>query len=107
MVAFEQGDIWGGVVTYPGSTAPQQITAFVNFTNNIVNDPYASLITFSLYSSVTDQTTIFNAYEYTKRVAYPPAFNELFSIKPELTNTMRFSNLTDLTIELGAAYDVR
>ncbi|KAI9761538.1 MAG: hypothetical protein M4579_000929 [Chaenotheca gracillima] len=107
ITAFESDDIWGGIVLYPASTIPQQISAFVKFTDNIDKDPYGSLITFWAYSSLTGTTTVENAYEYTKPQAYPPAFKELTAIKPEILNTLRIDNLTSLTTELEAAYNQR
>jgi hypothetical protein len=109
LTAFESGDIWGGVVLYPSSTIPEQITAFVNFTDNINRDPYGSLITFWAYNSATDITVVENAYEYTLPQANPPGFEQLLAIKPEIpnTNTLRIANLTSLTTELEVAYNLR
>lgn len=109
LTAFESGDIWGGVVLYPSSTIPDQISAFVKFTDNIDQDPYGSLITFWAYTSATNTTVVENAYEYTKPVANPAVFSELLAIQPEIpkTNTLRIANLTSLTTELEAAADLR
>ena len=110
LTAFESTNIWGGVVLYPSTTIPQQISAFVNFTEKIDQDPYGSLITFWAYTSATNMTVVENAYEYTKPVQNPSSsFDELLAIKPELpkTNTLRLANLTSLTTELEAAADLR
>ena len=99
-------EIWGGIVLYPGSTIPQQISAFVNFTDKIEQDPSASLITFWAYTSMTNMTAVENTYEYTKAVTSPPPpFDELLAIQPEIpnTNTLGLRNLTSLTAELDAA----
>lgn len=103
------GNIWGGVVCYPESTIPEQIKAFVAFTDNIELDPYASLIMFFSYSSATETTVVTNIYDYTKPEANPPIFNYLLDIKPEVpdTNTLRLANLSSLTTELNFPYDFR
>lgn len=109
LTAFESGDIWGGVVLYPASTIPDQISAFVKFNDAIEQDPYASLITFWAYISATNTTVVQNCYEYTKPVANAPIFTDLLAIKPEIpnTNTLRIANLTSLTVELEAKGDLR
>lgn len=107
LVAFEQGNIWGGVAVYPFSTTAQQLQAFVNFGNNIVKNPYGSIISIFGYSSVTDAITITNAYEYTKPEANAPPFDEFLKIPNKSIDTLRITTLTDLTAELEQAYDFR
>lgn len=105
--AFKSGNLWGGVVVYPNSTTHLQIPAFVKFGNNIVNDHYGSLISLYSYNGQSDSTTITNAYEYTKPVVNAPPFKELLAIPGQTVNTMRITNLTDLTGELEQAYGYR
>jgi FAD/FMN-containing dehydrogenase len=82
LTALESGDIWGRVILYPSSTIPDQITAFVNFTDNINRDPYGSLITFWTYKSATDITVVENAYEHTLPQANPRALNSSLQSSP-------------------------
>ena len=108
LFAFEQEDLWGGVVVLPGSATDDLIPAFVNFNNKIRDDPFSSLITFWQYSNWIGSTSIINAWEYTKPVENPPSFDELRSISGDnLTDTMRITNMTDLTAELVQAYGYR
>ena len=124
LTAFElpTGNIWGGVILYPDVTIPDQIKAFVDFNNNIEKDPSASLITFWAYSSLAKVTVVQNCYEYTKPVeqlapgaAPAPIFSDLLAIQPQIppspqlptTNTIRSANLSSLTDELEAAFDLR
>jgi hypothetical protein len=100
-------NIWGGVVTYPSSTTPQQLQAMVNFGNNINNDPYGSAIGIWQYSTLTNQTIIINAYEYTSPIVAPPAFKEFLAIPGNTSDSMRITNMTDLTIELEQASGYR
>lgn len=108
MFAFEQEDLWGGVVLLPGTATDDLIPAFVNFNNRIRENPYSSLISFWQYSNWIGSTNIINAWEYTQPVENPPAFDELRSISGDnLTDTMRITNMTDLTAELVQAYGYR
>lgn len=108
LFAFKQGDLWGGVVILPGNATDDLIPAIVNFNNGIRDDPFGSLISFWQYSNWVGSTNIINAWEYTKPVANPPVFDELRSISGNnLTDTMRITNMTDLTAELVQAYGYR
>lgn len=108
LFAFEQRDLWGGVVVLPGSATNDLIPAFVTFNDEIRDDPYSSLISFWQYASWTGTTNIINAWEYTKPIANPPAFDGLRSVSiHNLTDTMRITNMTDLTAELVQAYGFR
>ncbi|EXJ79874.1 hypothetical protein A1O3_08159 [Capronia epimyces CBS 606.96] len=103
LMTLEGADLWGGVVTYPNSTADQQIDAIINFGNNIVNDQYGSAITIFLSASVSNTTTVVNAYDYTKPVVRPAAYNDFLAIPGNTSDSMRITNMTDLTIELEQA----
>lgn len=107
LVAFKQGNIWGGVAVYPSSTTSQQLEAFVNFGNNIVKNPYGSIISIYGYSSANDGISVTNAYEYTKPEANAPPFDEFLKIPNKTVDTLRITNLTDLTAELEQAYGYR
>jgi hypothetical protein len=107
LITFPTDGLWGGTVVYPTSTTPQQLVAFEHFANNVANDPYASTICIWQYSSLTDITVVLNAYDYTKPVAYPAAYDEFFAIEPQVSNTMRITNISDLVSELGVPAGMR
>jgi hypothetical protein len=107
LVAFAQGDLWGGTVEYPESTTAQHITAFVNFNNNIVKDVFGSLISFWKYTSESDKTTVLNAYHYTKPVVNAPPFKEHLAIPGKIADTTRIANMTDMATEFSQAYGFR
>lgn len=98
--AFAQGKFWGGLILYPISTAPAQITAFSDFNNGTHYDVYASLITSFAYASGLGYAILGNL-QYTKPVVNPPVFQPLTGIDPQYSNSMRISNLTDFTDELN------
>ncbi|KAL8813184.1 MAG: hypothetical protein Q9200_000451 [Gallowayella weberi] len=99
--SFESGRFWGGEVTYPITTMPQQVAAFVGLAGAKPYDQYAALI--HNYAYTAGNWFILNNYEYTKVPAepYPPVFKPFTDIQPQLANTMRISNLTDFTLELA------
>lgn len=107
LVAFKQGNIWGGVAVYPFNTTSQQLQAFVKFETNIVKDPYGSLILFWQYTSTVDAVSVIDIFDYTKPEANPPPFDEFMKIPYKEADTLRITNLTDLTAELEQAYDFR
>jgi hypothetical protein len=107
LVTFATEGLWGGTVVYPESTTPQQLAAFENFARNIPNDPAASTICIWQFDSTTDLTIVLNAYDYTLPVVNPPAYKEFFAIQPEIANSMRISNISDIIGELGVPYGKR
>lgn len=116
IVAFEQGDLWGGTAIYDNTTIPKQLEAFVEFTNNIEQDPYGSLIFDWVYfPSVSEAVIVENLYEYTStwvnnETTFPPAFSNFSNtsaIGPPSKNTLRIANLSSLTGELNSPANVR
>ncbi|KAL8868992.1 MAG: hypothetical protein Q9198_008002, partial [Flavoplaca austrocitrina] len=118
-VAFRQSDLWGGTATYGSKTVPEQIKAFVEFTKNLKNDPYGSLIfVWSYFPSIpkeSDRIVILNLYEYTANLTgpvttYPPPFKGFAPdspIGPPITDTLRVDNLSSLTGELNSPPELR
>ncbi|KAL8782783.1 MAG: hypothetical protein Q9213_005107 [Squamulea squamosa] len=113
-VAFEQSDLWGGTAIYDKKTVPAQIKAFYEFTKNLKNDPYGSLIFvwshFPKIPKESDRLVILNLYEYTANLTgpvttYPSPFKGFAPdspIGPPITNTLRIANLSSLTAELNS-----
>ncbi|TVY39480.1 Bifunctional solanapyrone synthase [Lachnellula subtilissima] len=95
---FQQGNIWGGVISHALSTASQQIEALSEFNSDGTYNQYCSLISSFAYSGAAETSFIINNMEYTKALANPPAFQNFSSI-PFLTSTMRITNMTDLVTE--------
>ncbi|KAL8898005.1 MAG: hypothetical protein Q9192_002309 [Flavoplaca navasiana] len=118
-VAFQQSDLWGGTATYSPKTVPEQIKAFVEFTKNLKNDPYGSLIfVWSYFPSISkesDRIVILNLYEYTANLTgpvttYPPPFKGFAPdspIGPPIADTLRVDNLSSLTGELNSPPELR
>ena len=98
---FEQGKMWGGGVFYNISTASAHLQALYNLNANPNYDEYATVIQSFGFSREVG-FGVGNNYEYSKPEAYPAALSEFTSVKPELLNTERITNLTDITIEQAA-----
>lgn len=107
LATFEGIDLWGGVVTYPNGTTQQQIDAMYKFTDEVTNDRFASAISIWQYSTTTDTNMIISAYDYTKPVARAPIFDDFLAIPGNTSDSLRFTNMTDLTIELEQAEGFR
>ena len=99
---FEQGKVWGGFVVTPSTTAAQQFQLFQDFTTASGKgvDNYATVINAYVFGANGPQY-IANQYTYTKPVAYPAILHNFTNISPQLENTLRITNLTDLTIEVN------
>jgi hypothetical protein len=87
--------------SYPYSTLPDQLAAFVNFTNSATYDPNATIINSYSYSPAAGATFVSNYVVYTAPVVSPPAFQQFTSIQPQLVNSLRTSNLSDFALELN------
>ncbi|KAI9820173.1 MAG: hypothetical protein M1827_005795 [Pycnora praestabilis] len=100
---FEQGKLWGGFIVYPNSTFGQQIQALQDFTtaSGAGVDPYAAVINAYVYSAAAGIPIIANQYTYTKAEAFPAILQNFTNIQPQYSSTLRTTNLTDLTVELG------
>jgi len=98
---FEQGDLWGGAIFYPISTAPQQLSAFYSLITAKPYDEYASITNIYGYSPASGAGTL-NLAVYTKPVEKPPIYQPFMDIQPQLFNTFRTSNLSDFTDEQAA-----
>ena len=100
---FEQNKLWGGTITYNISTREQHFKAFEAFANSKAYDPYSALISNFAYAEGAGEWFVEVNLEYTKQPAetYLPTFSEFTSIKPQLANTMRVSNLSDFTSEIS------
>lgn len=118
-VAFPSGPLWGGIAVYDYPGIEKSFEPFVDFTNNIVTDPYGSLITLWFHNGTSNETAAFNLYEYTGNATEKPYYGSLDPVdapnpfpKPftnftfdkvgkPVSNTLRVASLTNLTTELN------
>lgn len=95
---FAQGDLWGGEVIHPFSTANEQIVALAAFNDPAAYDEFSSLIVTFAYSGAANFSAVVNNMEYTKPIADPPVFHSMSSL-PSLSSTQRITNVSDLVAE--------
>jgi len=98
---FAQGDLWGGNIVNPISTASEQLQAFSSFCSAEDFDENAGLIvTMSFQGSASE---FFNSIVYTQPVVNASAFHAFTSIEPQLENTVAIVNLSTLALSDSAS----
>lgn len=97
---FPQADFWGGFLSYPSSTVPEQLIAFGGFMDQAKSDPHAAVICALGYVGAYDTVMISNGLHYTKPVKDPPILQPFTKIQPQLQNSMRISNNYDFMSEI-------
>ncbi|KAL8993094.1 MAG: hypothetical protein Q9188_007416 [Gyalolechia gomerana] len=110
IVAFKQGNLWGGMATYNSSKTREQIRAIVSFTDKVSKNPFGSLISLWTYLKGVEGVSITNLYEYTGAggelgLGVLPEFEDFAPTSPigaPLKDTLRSANLSSLTGELNA-----
>ena len=100
---FQQGKLWGGFIVYPWTNVPAQLQALQDFTSasGAGVDDYASVINAFLIGSDGPEY-IANQYTYSKAQEYPLVLQNFTSLQPQYSNSMRITNLTNITIETGS-----
>ncbi|KAL8675658.1 MAG: hypothetical protein Q9186_007685, partial [Xanthomendoza sp. 1 TL-2023] len=96
---FQQGKIWGGTIYNPIETLPAQIQAFVGLNNATNYDTNGAMINTYGYSNQIGGWAVANLLVYTKRAVNPPVLRPFTDIQPQLLNTMRLTNMSDITSE--------
>lgn len=96
---FPQGGLWGGSLTQSINNSDAIFEAFANIASAPQYDPYASIVTSISVNTTSLQWGISHLATYTKPEADPPVFKELLAIKPQLGNTLTYTNLSTLTNE--------
>ena len=96
---YAHGDFWGGFIFYPGSTVEQQVLAFEHFMAPENFDPYAEMALAIGYESRIGSLVVSNGIFYTKPAVNPPIFRPFTSIQPQLSTTMRISDIVDFVTE--------
>ena len=91
----------GGFLGQDISTRFAQFKAFETFASSKNYDPYAALINSYTYVGAFEGWFISSNLEYTKQQPYPPVFKPFTDLGPQIFNTLRISNLSDLALELA------
>lgn len=96
---FSLGNFWGGFITYPSITIPQQLQAIETFMDPKNFDLHAEIIMAIGYVGAIKSIIVSNGIYYTKPAVDPPIFHPFTAIQPQLGSTMRISNMTDFVNE--------
>ncbi|KAI7258145.1 hypothetical protein KC343_g2476 [Hortaea werneckii] len=99
---FEGGPLWGGNVVYSQSAAPEILSEFVQFADKLVEDPYASLVTYEAFLPDMGKPMVVNSLEYTRPVERPDPFKKLLSIEGKISDSTQITNMTSLSREWEA-----
>ncbi|KAI6876293.1 hypothetical protein KC338_g357 [Hortaea werneckii] len=99
---FEGGPLWGGNVVYSQSAAPEILSEFVQFADKLVEDPYASLVTYEAFLPDIGEPMVVNSLEYTRPVERPDPFKKLLSIEGKISDSTQITNMTSLSREWEA-----
>lgn len=100
---FEQGTFWGGFLSLPVNNSVTQLEFVQNFTaaSGAGEDDFAAIESVHAYDA-TGQSALASIITYTKPQAFPAIFKNLTSIRPQIGNDLRITNLSELTAEAGA-----
>lgn len=98
---FEQGKMWGGAFNYAQGTMLALLKAFHYFNINHSQDPNAAVILAYVWLPAYRGYLGSVDLEYALPMTDPPILKNFTDI-PDLSNSGRITNLTDLAIELAA-----
>ena len=102
---FEQGKLWGGFLIYPWNSTTdsarqlQYLEAYGTASQKGLDD-FATVENLYIFKGKTP-FLLGNILVDSKAHAYPVMLQNFTDTKPQLLNTLRTTNLTDLTIEAG------
>ncbi|KAF7559912.1 hypothetical protein G7046_g4250 [Stylonectria norvegica] len=103
LATYPQGDLWAGAQTfiYSEETATSINNAFYNLAINSPTDPYAQIIIAYAYAQSIGTYVIASDLQYGKPMANPPILKNFTSIPGAVADTLRVTNLPDLTLEFN------
>ncbi|KAL6718484.1 hypothetical protein ACLMJK_004575 [Lecanora helva] len=98
--AFPQGDLWGGMTVNAIDSRNEILEALTTANAISERDEYATVICNFVYQAATTSWMISNNVVYSKAEPYPKALQPFTQIEPSLYDTLRTTNLSDLTLEI-------
>lgn len=96
--AFEQGQMWGGSIQYPGEQEDAVLEALDKY-NRISTDEYAEAFVMSTYVSQIGAYVETAFLSHGKPENDPPIFND-FKVLPQISSATRQLSLTELASDL-------
>lgn len=103
LATYPQGDLWAGASTYiySSETAAAVDNAVYNLAINSPSDPYAQVIIAYAYAQSLDTFVIASDLQYGKPTPNPPILKNFTSISGAVANTLRITDLPELTREFN------
>ncbi|KAL8893423.1 MAG: hypothetical protein Q9192_005281 [Flavoplaca navasiana] len=96
---FPLGKFWGGTICNSIDTLPAQIQAFADLNSASNYDTNVAITNTYAFARRIGLWTVANLLVYTERKVNPQVLRPFIDIKPQLANTMRVTNLGDLTTD--------
>jgi len=96
---FPQGDLLGGFLNLDFSSKTEVLEDFAALASDPDYDVYASIVAGFTYVSAADAWSIGLIPTYTKPVADPAVYRSFRSIQPQVSSTLRITNMTALANE--------
>ena len=93
--------IYGGLVGYDLSKGQEVVNAYINFANNVLKDPYSSVVFWWYYNREVGEMVLTACLDNSANQVKPPAMNEFLSIDGIVSNTMRSATMSNITRELA------
>lgn len=106
LIAFPQGQLWGGSIYHTVDKAPQVFNALTNFAESSSSDPYAALWVVCAYQQAQNMFVLAPKPMYGKPIVAPPVFKEFLAI-PSIGNATRTATLTSMVAGTNFGYDYR
>lgn len=97
-------EIWGGLVGYNYSQTGPVIDAFINFADNVGNDPATSSIMGWGYDPAAGGFSIRCVLDNVANEAYPAALDEFLAIDEQTSSSLRSGTMSNITTELIRDY---
>lgn len=101
---FPQGQMWGGFVIYPATTAVEQYAALSSFidASGATPDPPGDVQIILAYVRTPAITLIANFYSNTRPTPNPPILANFTLIQPQYQTTLRTDTLAAFAVEVAA-----
>lgn len=100
--AFPAKPLWGGTIVYPDAVMDELVDAFVKFADALdtkgVDD--SSTIIFQTYTPAIKGSLVVASILNMDGIEWDEPHKDFFTIQPHVMETLRMTNITDLTNEL-------
>jgi len=93
--------IFGGLVGYDLSKGQEVVNAYIDFAENVHNDPYSSAVFWWYYTREAGEMVLVACLDNAANQVNPPAMKKFLSIDGIVSNTLRSATMGNITRELA------